>query len=261
MGGNVQLEMVDTIRGDDKYSNPRAVEIGSSVINLTSRNYAKSRVVGACEVEPDSLELLKQEGIEVVLPPEPTIKDVHLASLREALPDTVRISPSTQFFASIGAQAYQLVLVESAKFIDRQLRKVDEGGKIVPADLVTDGLTSIYGLGDKQDEGILPPLEAMMAIEVIKKVLDNNGADCQIVHVAGPDMIRYTKLDEVMRPVENIARAVLNDLGINMPITVDYIVPCMKTILSSAGFYSGLTENIRSQYDILAARQKETSLL
>jgi len=137
------------------------------------------------------------------------------------------------------------------------MRMVDAEGKIVETEPTPEDFANIYGLGEQPDQGMLPPLEAMMAIEVVKKVLEGNGADGQIMHVAGPDMIRYTKVDEVMQPVLLIARNALSGLGITAPVVIDYVVPCMKTILSSDNFSSHIGANIQSQYDILAARKEE----
>lgn len=257
MGGNMQLELVDTIHGDDKYSRPRIAKIGNNAINLASRSYAKGRIVGECIAESGAIELLGRLGLDFGLDQleRQTLKDIHLMSLQEALPDSVAINVSTAFFAEIGQPAYSMILSESAKFLDRPLRMVDKHGKIVPCDTEVKDFSHIYGLGSKSPSGLLPPLEGMMAIEVVKKVLESKGSDCRLVHIAGPDMIAYTRLDEIMDPVGKIARSVLSELGALASTEVDYVLPCMKAILASAGS-SALPAGVGSQYDILTARQE-----
>jgi hypothetical protein len=256
MGGSMQIELVDTIRGDDRYSDPRNLVFGGRVITLASRNYAKSRVVGGCDVEPSAIEAAKLLGVKIDDGSQVTLKTLHTDALVQAMPQTVAISTSSEYFSSIGEQAYQLVLAESGGIIDRPLRMVDGEGKL--REVMEAGSLPIYGL-DGSKEGLLPPLEAMMAIEAIKKVLDSGGTDSQIVHVAGPDMIRYTKLDEVMGIVSVIADRVLGELGISKSVQVDYVVPCMKTVLGSSGFAKVLGGEVQSQYDILVGELQRVS--
>lgn len=254
MGGSMQLEMVDTIRGDDKYSNPRVAIIGERAVALASRNYAKSRIVGSCEVNFEDAELANSLGVTLdEESPGLTLKNLHISSLEQILPNNVRVTPSTEFFAEIGNQAYRLVLRETANTIDRPLRRVDSAGKIKEVDNEAADFTDIYGLGEKSEEGLLPPLEAMMAIEVLKTILSGNGNDGQIVHVAGADMVKYTQLEEVMQPVETISKRALSDLGIPGNVQIDYVVPYRGTMLASDNFDLHLPASVRSQYDLLSS--------
>lgn len=249
LGGTVQLELVDTIQGDDRYSNPRAVIVGNQNIGLVSRRQAKNKIVGSCHVEPGAFDSLVEAGIRLD-PTLMTLKQLHASALEQVLPPSVSVVSSSESFAEIGSVPYGLVMQAAARVIDRPIRQVAANGKLKEASL-TDVGQSIYGIGPDCDEGLLPPLEAMMAIEIIKKVIDDNGVDGQIVHVAGPDMIRYTKDDHIMQPAEQIAQRVLSELGAPEGIKIDYVVPCMKTILESDGFKSPIDKTVQSQYDIL----------
>lgn len=258
MGGAMQLELVDSIRGDDGYSNPRVLMLGGNALALASRNYAKSRVVGGCVVDESTMDTLRNLGIDTGVASSPTLRTLHVGALQQRLPAAVKATVSSEYFAAIGEDTYGAVLAASQAVINRPLRQVDEEGKLreVSAGASFD---SIYGLGENKDQGVLPPLEAMMAIEVIKKVLETNGSDGQIVHVAGPDMIRYTKDPEVMDPVRGIAGRVLSALGVPNCIEVDYVVPCMRTLLANGGIERVLGGAVQSQYDILVKEWKEAS--
>lgn len=255
MGGTMQLELVDSIRGDDSYSNPRVVKIGEKALVLASRNTAKSRVPGGCAINPnldDEAELLE---LGIVTKPHMTLRDVHMNSLNMVLPEAVSATPSSLYFASIGSRAYESVLCASNTIVDRPLRRIDAEGKIRDMPTVTN-YSDIYGLGDNPTEGLLPSLEAMMAIEIVKKVVDANGSDVQIVHVAGPDMIRYTKESEMMQKVDKIATSAISELGVSQNQTVEYVVPCMKTIIESDNFDRVINGTVQSQYDILVKQSE-----
>lgn len=250
MGADTQVELVDTVRGDDRYSNPRVATIGERTITLASRNTAKSRVVGGCEVEQDAIVQLQDLGIDVDCTTTPTLRSIHLGSLVQALPESIRVTASSRYFAAIGEQAYGLALASSVAQVGRSLRTIDTEGKIREVVGAPD-LSDIYGLGNNRCTGLLPPLEGMMAIEMIKAVIDGNGSDVRIVHVAGPDMIRYTKQPEIMVPAERIATMVLGELGIGENVDIEYVLPCMKTTLESSGFEPIIVPGIMSQYDLI----------
>lgn len=258
IGARMQLELVDTIRGNDNYSQPKVAVVGLQKIVLASNKHA-GRIVGSCQAKPEGVEQLSSLGIDV---PEATsnLKQLHVNSLRQALPESTEVTPSTDFFAQIGDEAYEIVLRETVKTIERPLRFVQSTGKIDQV-IGNADFGNIYGLGDKPEEGLLPPLEAMMAIEVIKQALENEGNDSQLIHIAGPDMIKYTKDSSIMKPVENIVNRVLSDLGVSGSICCDYVVPCMGKILQSDNFDTVVGEETMSQYDVLVAQQSAGSRL
>lgn len=257
MGGAMQLELVDSVRGDDSYADPRSLLLGGTTLALVSRNYAKSRVVGGCAIDEVTMETVRSLGISLDVTTPPTLRTLHVDALRRALPSSVAATVSSEYFATIGESIYQLILAESQAAVSRPLRRVNEEGKLREVGPVSN-FDSIYGLGENKDEGLLPPLEGMMAIEIVKKVLETNGGDSQIVHIAGPDMIRYTKNPEVMEPVRAIAARVLSELGMPSNVEVDYVVPCMKKVLGSDGFERALGESVQSQYDILMRMEGST---
>jgi hypothetical protein len=249
LGGTLQMELVDTIQGDDRYSNPRVAMIGDVDLTLVSRRYARNRIVGGCLIEPNTIDELLVHGVKLSEAPR-SLKELHAITLRQALPESVSIMPSSRRFSLLGTDVYGLVLQETAQIINRPMRRVSVDGKLETVHEVRE-VDSIYGLGADESVGLLPPLEAMMAIEVIQKVLSNNGNDCQIVHIGGPDMVKYTKDRQIMEPTTQIVRRVLCELGIANSTQVDYIVPCMKTVLMDEKFVPTVDDTVRSQYDIL----------
>lgn len=249
MDARIQLELVDTIRGNDSFSQPRVAVVGLQNIVLASNKHA-GRVVGSCQVKDEGIKELQALGVRIDSEAG-TLKAVHVEALKQALPNT-SVTPSTEFFGQIGPDVYEMILRESEKVVSRPLRMVTATGKIADA---TDELdfSNIYGLGS--NEGLLPPLEAMMAIEVVKKVLENEGRDSQIIHIGGASMTQYTKEEGIMKPVEDIANRVLSDLGIPSAVVVEYIVPCREKILHSNDFDSVISRDVNSQYDILVSKQ------
>ncbi len=252
MDADVQLELVDTIRGSDNYSQPRVAIVGLKNVVLASNKHA-GRVVGRCEAKPEGVQELKSLGISVA-ESDKTLKQLHINSLKQVLPDNVQVTPSTEFFGRLDGVVYETILRESMNVLDRSLRCVNESGKINQAPLELD-FSNIYGLGENPNEGLLPPLEAMMAIEVIKKILESEGQDNQIVHIAGADMIRYTKDISVMQPVEDIVNRVLSDLGVSDNLYFDYVVPGRQEVLQSKDFDTTIGDSVNSQYDILVYSQ------
>lgn len=250
MGGQLQLELVDTIRGSDNFSQPKVAMVGLQKVVLSSNKHA-GRIVGSCEAKVEGIERIRALGIDVD-PAAITLKDIHVESLRKALPEGVSVTPSTEFFGQIGADIYEMVMRESEKVVSRNLRTVTATGRIEDATDAID-FSRIYGLDSA--EGLLPPLEAMMAIEVIKKVLENGGCDNQIVHIGGDSMVQYTKLEGTMQPVEDIANRVLSDLGVPSGVILEYIVPSREEILASKDFDPVIGNDVNSQYDILVSKQ------
>lgn len=257
VGGQVQVELVDTIKGDDSYSNPRVVAVGNREIPLVSNKKSKNRIVGSCTIEPEALKELHFVGIHV---PDfvNNLKELHLLSLGDVMPDGVSIVPSSNSFAELGAERYGTVIELAKDLTGRPLRRVLPDGKIAAIDdnSYQDG---IYGVGDNLESGVLPPLEAMMAIEIIKTAISTDGQDTQIVHVGGPDMVVYTKNRQMMSVVDQIAQSALSRLGINANLDIDYVVPCMKSILDSPDFEAVVDEDIVSQYDII--KQSNTGVM
>jgi hypothetical protein len=251
IGANVQLEMVDTIHGRDQYSSPRLIIVGDQKVPIAGNKQSNGRVVGMCRVNADGTKNIERSGIGLDIFEGDSLADTHMASLERILPDSVDVSLSSAFLSSIGREAMELVLCESQTIINRPLRVAQSCGKIVMANEHYD-MNDVFGAGDNPLQGVLPPLEAMMAIEIIQAGMQVNGSDMQIVHIAGPDMIRYTKDTQVMDPVKQIATKVLVELGVSSTSNIEYIIPSMATLLADKDFPNVLpARTINSQYDIL----------
>ena len=258
MGGTMQIELVDTIRGDDNYSDPRSLITKELIVPLASRNYAKSRIVGACAIDPAKAQNIVQLELAPSLAQETMLKRLHIKSLQAVLPESIMVRPSSELYACIGQRAYELLIKESAVLLDKPVREVDAEGKFMAADL--SGELSLYGMGENKNIGLLPSLEGMIAIEFINKALASEGSDGRIVHIAGPDMIRYTKEDAVMLPSIEVARRVLGGLGVCTNVEIDYVVPCMKQLINTPDFPQEIGDEVVSQYDILLQKTKEESM-
>lgn len=250
LGVELQLELVDTIRGNDSYSQPRIASVGLKKIVLASNKHA-AKIVGSCQVQPQGVDELNRLGIETDSAAK-TLKDIHVGSLKAVIPENVSITPSSESFAQLDRLVYETILRETQKVISRPMRSVTETGKIEEINDTSDFKT-IYGLDGAL--GVLPPLEAMMAIEIIKKVIENKGEDQQTIHVGGKDMVKYTREDVLMQTVEDIVSRTLSDFGVSNNITFDYIVPGIGDILSSEQFNPVIEESMSTQYDILMQQQ------
>lgn len=256
MGASVQLEMVDTIQGDDSYSNPRRIEMGGSTTPIVSKKAAKGRVVGACVVNEEGADAMRRLGLSTLdgVITGDNVKELHMDSLRSILPANAEAYPVSEYFASIGVEIASLAIAASHRVIERPLRMVDENGLIRPVGNMEDS-NNIFGCGDSPDIGALLPLEAMMAVEFVEVAIDDthNG---QIVHVAGPDMINYTKMPEIMNPTQQIAAMILAELGASVSKAITYTLPCMQTVINDKRFPAGsITATINSQYDVIQARE------
>lgn len=250
LGANTQVLLVDTVRGDDRYSNPRSLIVGQTVLSLASRNYAKSRVVGACEVQADTVQL--ENIIGYALDTSETLTSLHMRSLQKVMPASINITLSSEFFSGRAA-TYQQVMTASEGYIDRSFRLVDEQGKIREVH-DTQGLT-LFGMGDKPTEGVMPPLEAVLAFECVNAIAKSPGQDVQIVHVGGPDMVQYVGDETIMGPVGLIAKRAIGRLGLPQNVTVEYTVPSMSQLLADTRFPQILEPSINSQYDILRSNE------
>lgn len=254
LGGFLRVEMVDTIQADDRYASPNKVLFATQEdVKLLSSRQSKGRVVGSAQLSSDAVLAIKrscfprfQEAVEGM-----SLTELHMSALKKILSYRVSIRTSSEFFASMGDSALREVLTESQKVLERPLRKVDETGKIKPLEGAVPP-DDIFGVGTEPGKGVLPPLEAMMAIELLQMAQAHDGGDSQIVHIAGPDMIRYTKDAAIMEPTVAIAQSVGATLGIRADTTIEYVVPDMHELLQSEPFINVLPENIVSQYDAMS---------
>ncbi len=245
MGGTMQLDMVDSIQGDDNYSSPRHLVVDGLSIPIVSKKAAKGKVVGACNISEEGEMNCKKSDIANVNEGD-NVLELHQNALASILPSTISMSTSTKFFSSIGEQALTAVASTAQSYVERPIRCVTNDGSIKQMSQETQ---SIFGVGEDPGQGALLPLEAMMAVELIGAAMSNSD---KIVHVAGPDMIRYTKCEAIMQPVKSIVQAVLAEGGISTTSDIAYVLPCMKELLQESAFPKILPEaGIASQHDVI----------
>lgn len=235
LGVPLQLEVVDTIHGNDSYSQPRFKLTKDDTEVLVSQKQAKNKIVGS----------LTTNSNEAIL-------DVHMQALTDVLPEHVRTMLSSEYFGSIGRPVLIAAITASQQQIDRPLRFVAEGGKIRPFDGDLDE-SQLYSHASKL--GVLPPLEAMMALEVLEHMTRNKGIDGRIVHIGGPDMITYTKSAVLMATTDQIVQKAVAELGLDSNVTIEYVVPCMATINADPETPKVVPINTVSQHDLAGAQQ------
>lgn len=178
------------------------------------------------------------------------LQDIHTKALADVMPQSVMIRQSSDLYSQLGADTMELVLAHADEELDRGLRAVSTNGKIVPATQFSEA--GIFGIGPNPGLGTLPPLEATMAVECLVAGLQNNANDNQIVHVAGPHMIEYTKQPEIMEPVQRIAGKVCAELGLMQTTTIEYVLPGMSELLAATNFPHTLpNQPIVSQHDMV----------
>ncbi len=209
----VRLEMVDTIMSNDKSGQPLE-KIQDGVykrLSQVGQSKAKKRT-------PSSI-MTDQE-------PSQSLTDVHLKPLRQLNPSTMT---SSEYFASVGQDiygkggVYQAVIQSTSTLLrlardgvvssDHGKRKVGIGAKTL----------GVYGVEDASDRlsGLMPSLEAMMAIEVVDVCLTG---EQEVHHIGGKDMTEYTKDEFLMQKVNTLAHKALELLGCLPPQSVRYVV-------------------------------------
>lgn len=258
MGGRLELSLVDTIRGDDRYADPRSLLLGGSKIALASRNYAKSRVVAACEIDEAGIKNLQNSALSL-LPPVSNLASLHNAALERAVPESLKVQTASAFFGTIDLEMYRTVLDTARTILSRNLRSATESGKIVEVPMEAP-IRELFGRGENPLYGAMPPLEAMLAMECIKAVTVQPSEDVRIVHVGGPDMVRYVADKRVMEPARMIGELSLKRMGRPTNVTVEYVVPCLQTTVDDKQFPRLLDRFIGSQYDILAEQREVATI-
>lgn len=251
LGGTLQLEMVDSIQGDDNYSSPRHVIVNGMSVPIISKKQAKGKIVGACHVGPDGAQNCQKAGVPGINEGA-NVLSVHQDALEAVLPSQVEVATSTEYFASLGEQMLTMIIGAAQQHVERPVRQVMEDGSIKQLSEPHDR-QDIFGIGENPQTGILLPLEAMMATELIEIAMDDD-RDSTVIHIAGPDMIRYTKCSEVMGTVKTITQAVLAECGISSSTQdITYIVPCMRATLDATAFPKVISsDQVASQHDIVA---------
>lgn len=187
----VDVLMVDTIQGDDRYTTPHKLIGAAGDQQLVSRNKASGRVVGSVRGrDPHTSEL------------------VPLTVMHQAPLDTLRLNnrpvAMMKFFRAYPdhLRATMTACLEA----NEVRREVHESGKIIPFNTNT---TTIYGEKESVPAGALLPLNGMMVMDML--VSEEHGSNSTL-HLGGADMTRYVADEERMSIVSDIydkARAAL----------------------------------------------------
>ncbi len=249
LGADVDLELVDSIKGNDNFSDPRRLISAQGVLALAGLNRVKSKVVGACQVNPDFV--APESGPGMGISPGDSLLSIHFDALRAALPGNIRMEISSNLYRRLGYDAAQVLLEKSADTLQRPMRYVTEQGKAL--EITTDAqVNGIFGFGSQPLEGALIPVEAMIAAEIILAAQETQGSDTTLVHIGGKDMARYTAEPEVVGAVNTIADKTAAELGKFGSTLVRYLVPTRPELLANPAFPQPLLGmNITSQYDML----------
>lgn len=250
LGAEVDLELVDSIKGNDNFSDPRRLVTSDSSITLVGLNKVKSKVVGACQVSPDFVP--PSTGPAQNIRPGDSLLDIHVQSLRAVLPDRISMTVSSNLYTSLGLEAAELLIEKCTGVLQRPLRFVNEQGKALE---VTDQamVNGVFGFGSEPLQGALIPVEAMIAAELILAAQQSSGADTQLVHIGGKDMARYTAQPEIVTSVTTIAGKTTAEMGLYSSTNVMYLVPTRPELLADPAFPQPLAgTKITSQYDMPA---------
>lgn len=198
----VEVLMVDTIQGSDTYTKPYQLHTQDGNRALRSRNSSEGFVVGSLVAN----QLTQHETR--------TLVEVHQQSL-DALPLRNRPVPMMQCF-----KAYPHILgavVASCQEEGVITRAVREDGKIVNE---VAGVTAIFG--GKETQGLLLPLNGMMAMDML--LSEEKGSDATL-HLGGNDMVRYTQDHERMASAGSIFDRACALLGLRNRVHRYRIVP------------------------------------
>ncbi len=209
----VRLEMVDTIMSNDKSGQPLEKIQDGVYTRLSQAGQSKAK-----KHTPSALTIDEEPGR--------SLTDVHMQPLRQLDPSAMT---SSEYFASVGQDiygeggVYQAVIQSTSTLLrlardgmvssDPTKRKVGIGAKTL----------GVYGVEDVSGKlsGLMPSLEAMMAIEVVDACLTG---EQEVHHIGGKDMTEYTKNEVLMQKVNTVAQAALELLGCLPPQSVRYVV-------------------------------------
>lgn len=212
----VDVLMVDTIQGDDPYTQPNKVLMADENRVLTSRRKAQGIVVE---------HVTDQTSTEAA-----SVADFHTKAL-ERLTLNNPPMPMMKFFASkpdLLAAAVQACHDEGLI-----LRSIDDYGKFRPLKSSVDRLYT----GGKSTGAVLP-LVGMMALDMM---ISHEQGSKTTLHLAGNDMIQYTANKERMHMVSNVFTRAMALLGMG---AVDHTY----RILDSRGLAS--MTNVPSQHAV-----------
>lgn len=189
----VDVLMVDTIQGNDRYTTPNIIKNGESSHTLISRTKASGRVVGSLiAVDP-------ADGMEKSLP------EIHQRALDELeLPNP----PTTMMKFFHRYPDLLAATVTACHEADQLRRAVRADGKIIDHPSLSP--ETIYGANGAHT-GALLPLNGMMALDML--VSEHRGSDSTL-HLGGADMMQYVQDSERLSQVDEVFRRAVALLGI-----------------------------------------------
>lgn len=216
----VDVMMVDTIQGNDRYSSPNMILKNHESIQLLSKNKSRDRAIGYCEaINPYTDQLDSLENIH-----EHALNQLNLNN---------RPMTMMKFFGQypdiLGAA------ISACLETDQINRIVRADGKITSYD-PNASISDIYTGG--KSTGILVPLNGMMAIDM---AISNSLNSEKTLHLAGPDMIEYVRDDRRMEVVSELFQRICVLTGLP---TREHIY----SVIDSRGL--GLIDE-RSQHELL----------
>ena len=215
--------LVNTVQGNDRNSTPYQVN-GEP---LVSKRQAAGRAV-------DSIEVKRSDDKNGINPPERYVgrklTDIHGEQIDLHGPNN-----PTRLMTDVFSDHPEvfLVVIESCKEMGSLTRYVEPGGKISTGN---EPQENIYGFKGSKD-GLLIPLPGMMAMGVM---LGKKAGSDTTVHLAGPDMVRYTQEEDVMGQVEECLNRTYALLG---------IVGTKSTIIVVDTTNLGVIHSYKSQHD------------
>lgn len=184
----VDVLLVDTIQGNDRYSRPNQIIRTGTAEQLVSNRRSSGHVVGSL----------------VAADRQQSLSDIHQRAL-DSLPLNNRPVAMMEYF---GKHPQVLGAVVSACVeLGHATRRVEPGGKITQSQSHVDG--PIYGLD--ADHGTLLPLNGMMAMDAL---LSHEAGSDSTLHLAGPDMVRYTLDVARMKEVGEVMTRACSNLGV-----------------------------------------------
>lgn len=218
----VRIEMVDTISVDDKHGRPTIKVAGDAeqkLVNLSRREMGRLLPVG---VQIDDSE---------------TLESLHVNA---ALASGIKAQTITGSIAEIGLTKgfrHGEVLNAVALSCD-SLMRVARGGQISGDPAMRAPNTSLsriglFGTGEDVKSGLIIPVTAMAAAEVIAATINNQDTTA---HIGGSDMVKYGTTPEFVQSVEAITNKALALLAVRGPGIMRYV------ILDKNDGIDGLTE-------------------
>lgn len=205
----IDIGMVDTIQGNDKYSSPRDIILDRERLPLCSKQEASGRVVGSIAISKVEL----PTDLTLACSPElgETLSEFHARAISMLQPNNQPQVLSAQFARH---PEIMRAAMGQTHALGEVLCRADSSGRIVMCGDEEIEDVGVFGLLDESpiNEGVLPPLNGMMATDILISAIGLN-AD-KTIHLAGPDMIHYTRDQLRMNRVETIIAKTAAELGV-----------------------------------------------